>query len=349
MALQNIDANILLDLYNHDTTPTTVKAIQLDSQTRYVAALLQNGGAQYDIDSGATVQLIVVRPDNVGVQITGTTFEYGEEGAQYLGAYAELTQVALAVSGKMRGQFKITSGDQILRTEIFTISNGEALDASTDEWADEYDGYNLEEMATSIETNTADIATLEADVSQIKEDFTDLEAFVNLSSGKCKNIPMSRSGSANGLTVVYKYGKVTLNGECASNNVVLEADSDITAVKEGIPYRQGINSGLISDNASARKIPIEAGRYRVVFNMLSGSVTKGGVTYTDNDDFGTANVVNAFLLKPDATTGSYTLSKTNVTTEVDLSVTQLGLQVLYCYSGCSFTNAVFELYLEKVG
>ena len=174
MALQNVEANITLDLYNHDTTPATVKAIQLDSQTRYVAAMLQNVGMQYDVDSGATVQLIVVRPDNVGVQITGETFEYGEEGAQFLGPYAELTQVALAVSGKMRGQFKITSGTQILRTEIFAINNGVALDASTDEWADEYDGYNLEEMATSIETNTADIATLEADVSQIKEDLSDI-------------------------------------------------------------------------------------------------------------------------------------------------------------------------------
>ena len=174
MALQNVEANITLDLYNHDTTPATVKAIQLDSETRYVAARLQNVGVQYDVDSEATVQLIVVRPDKVGVQITGTTFTSGDESSEYLGPYAELTQVALAVSGKMRGQFKITSGDQILRTEIFAISNGEALDASTDEWADEYDGYNLEEMATSIETNTADIATLEADVSQIKEDFTDM-------------------------------------------------------------------------------------------------------------------------------------------------------------------------------
>lgn len=171
MALQNIEANITLDLYNHDTTPATVKAIQLDSQTRYVAAMLQSMGAEYGLDSNATVQLIVVRPDKVGVQITGTTFTYGDESSEYLGPYAELTQVALAVSGKMRGQFKITSGTQILRTEIFAISNGEALDASTDEWADEYDGYNLEEMAASIETNTADIATLEADVSQIKEDF----------------------------------------------------------------------------------------------------------------------------------------------------------------------------------
>ena len=183
MALQNIEANITLDLYNHDTTPSTVKAIQLDSQTRYVAAMLQNMGAQYDVDSGATVQLIVIRPDKVGVQITGTTFTYGDEGAQFLGPYAELTQVALAVNGKMRGQFKITSGTQILRTEIFTISNGEALDASTDEWADEYDGYNLEEMATSIETNTSDIASLEADVSQIKEDLSALLARVTALEG----------------------------------------------------------------------------------------------------------------------------------------------------------------------
>lgn len=152
MALQNVEANITLDLYNHDTTPATVKAIQLDSQTRYVAARLQNVGVQYDVDSGATVQLIVVRPDKVGVQITGTTFTYGDESSEYIGPYAELTQVALAVNGKMRGQFKITSGTQILRTEIFTISNGVALDASTDEWADEYDGYNLEEMADAIDS-----------------------------------------------------------------------------------------------------------------------------------------------------------------------------------------------------
>ena len=83
MALQNIDANITLDLYNHDTTPSTVKAIQLDSQTRYIAAMLQSMGAEYGLDSNATVQLIVIRPDKVGVQITGTTFTYGDEGAQY--------------------------------------------------------------------------------------------------------------------------------------------------------------------------------------------------------------------------------------------------------------------------
>lgn len=178
MALQNIEANITLDLYNHDTTPTTIKAIQLDSETRYVAARLQNMGAQYDVDSGATIQLTVIRPDKVGVQITGTTFTYGDEGAQYLGPYAELTLVALAVSGKLLGQFKITSGTQILRTEIFTISAGVALDASTDEWAGEYDGYNLDELVQTVNDSNAKVDAMEDDVSELKSGFSELPKVV---------------------------------------------------------------------------------------------------------------------------------------------------------------------------
>lgn len=344
MALQNVEANITLDLYNHDTTPATVKAIQLDSQTRYVAAMLQNVGMQYDVDSGATVQLIVVRPDNVGVQITGETFEYGEEGAQFLGPYAELTQVALAVSGKMRGQFKITSGNQILRTEIFAINNGVALDASTDEWADEYDGYNLEEMATSIEANTADIASLEADVSQIKEDFTDLEAAIKLLTHRVKIAPMSGGGTVDDCQITYSYGRVRLDGSISAN-LVLEADTD---AKTAFEYRRAINVGLMDNNAQARRLPIESGTYKLVLKLLSGSVTFGGTTYTSNEDFGTKNIVNAFVLKDDATTSSYSLVKTNTekTVEVDGNI---GLLILYCYNGCSFDDAVFESYFEKVG
>lgn len=180
MALQNVEANITLDLYNHDTTPTTIKAIQLDSQTRYVAAMLQNMGAQYDVDSGATVQLTVIRPDKVGVQITGTTFSYGDEGAQYLGPYAELTMVALAVSGKLLGQFKITSGEQILRTEIFMVSTGVALDASTDEWAGEYDGYNLDELVEKVDAAVAKVDGMEADVTELKSGLSDLELRVEI-------------------------------------------------------------------------------------------------------------------------------------------------------------------------
>ena len=245
MALQNIEANITLDLYNHDTTPSTVKAIQLDSQTRYVAAMLQNMGAQYDVDSGATVQLIVIRPDKVGVQITGTTFTYGDEGAQFLGPYAELTQVALAVNGKMRGQFKITSGTQILRTEIFTISNGEALDASTDEWADEYDGYNLEEMATSIETNTSDIASLEADVSQIKEDFTAIQDEIGIAIP----ILVLTSGS-----YIYKNGGINSGGSF-SYSAPIPVNAGDRVIFTGAGYSTNVAMISTCDSTGSNIIP----------------------------------------------------------------------------------------------
>lgn len=347
MAISNVVKLITLDIYNHDTTPETIKAIAADNDTRYVAAEIQNEGVWYDIGSDSDVELIIIRPDKVGVAITGQPYsieyttggevdpETGDETPvvtqTYYGVYAELDQPALAKAGTLLGQFKITNGNQILRTEIFKINNGRALDTETDEWAGEYQGYNLEEL-----------------VARVDQNYSDLEAMINLSNGKFKNVPTNRSGICDGLSVEYKFGKAKLNGT-ASGAVVLEADSDITAVKTGVPpYRRAINSGMIEDNNIARRIPIEPGTYRVVFNMLSGTVTKSGVTYTSNEDFGSANIVYIFLLRSDATTSGYTIVKTNVTREVDISTTEIGLQVMYCYSGVSFDNAVFELYLEKV-
>ena len=178
MALTNLQANITLDVYDHDGAKPSIKTIALDDNTRYVLANIRSRGEVYDIGSSATVQLIVIRPDKVGVQIAGQAqgIEIGQEDESVVtvyGAYAELDQAAIVLPGTLLGQFKITSGDQILRTQVFSIKNGEALDA--DEWAGDIDGYNLEEMATSIETNTADIVTLEADVSQLKEDLSEYE------------------------------------------------------------------------------------------------------------------------------------------------------------------------------
>ena len=233
MALQNIEANITLDLYNHDTTPTTIKAIQLDSETRYVAARLQNMGTQYDVDSGATVQLTVIRPDKVGVQISGTTFTYGDEGAQFLGPYAELTLVALAVSGKLLGQFKITSGTQILRTEIFMISAGVALDASTDEWAGEYDGYNLDELVEKVDAAVDKVDGMEADVTELKSGLTQK---VSIEQG------VAHAGEA---LIIGADGKVTTGeaGVSVDPTLTIEgkaADAKATgdaidAVKKGLP------------------------------------------------------------------------------------------------------------------
>ena len=151
MALTIIERNVQLDLYDHDLTPSTIKAIALDSKTRYVGAEIHNGGQTYDVGQNTAVTLTIIRPDKTGVQVTGETFQYTVgDGETVYGAYAELTQTALAVSGTLQAQFMLTSGDQILRTEIFTIANGVALDAETSEWAGEYQGYNLDELVQDI-------------------------------------------------------------------------------------------------------------------------------------------------------------------------------------------------------
>lgn len=152
MALTDIIKLITLDVYNHDTTPETIKSIAADNDTRYVAAEIQNEGIWYDIGSDSSVELVIIRPDKVGVAITGQPYpieyesggeidpETGDEAPvvtqTYYGVYAELTQPALAISGTLLGQFKITNGNQILRTEIFKINNGRALDTETNEWAE---------------------------------------------------------------------------------------------------------------------------------------------------------------------------------------------------------------------
>jgi hypothetical protein len=168
MAIAKVERVIELDIYNHDTTPSTIKAIACDNDTRYVAAEIRKEGEWYDIGSDSTVQLTIIRPDKVGVAITGQAypFEYETGGdvdpetgettpvvtETYYGVYAELDQPALALSGTLLGQFKITSGVQVLHTEIFHINNGRALDAETSEWAGDYQGYDLEEFAERIET-----------------------------------------------------------------------------------------------------------------------------------------------------------------------------------------------------
>lgn len=178
MALTNIETTIILDLYDHDTTPTKIKAIALDSKTMYVLASLRNNGNVYDAGQDTSVTLTIIRPDNVGVQITGETrqiVDLAPEGeVTVYGVYAELTQTALAVKGTLRAQFMLTSGDQILRTEIFTINCGEALDASTSEWAGEYQGYNLDELVQNVNSAVAAVKGMESDVSDLKEGLSQL-------------------------------------------------------------------------------------------------------------------------------------------------------------------------------
>lgn len=164
MSLINIEKTIALDVYDHNTTSSVIKAIQLDTGTRNVSAVIQNSGQAYDIGQNAAVSLTVLRPDKTKVQITGQTFSYtgyGSDATAY-GAKADLSDVALAVKGNLKAQFKITSGAQELRTEIFTINNGEALDAGDGDWAGDLDGHNLDEMAQDISDLKYGLAQLSA-------------------------------------------------------------------------------------------------------------------------------------------------------------------------------------------
>ena len=151
--MQNIDTFLTLDVYDYDLTPSTIKAIALDSNTRSVTAYITKNGQPYDIGQ-ANVTLTVIRPDGVGAQVTGEAFEYEASVADTTvtrhGASAELSPATLAKKGTLRAQFMFTSGGQVLHTEIFTINCGEALDASTDTWAGEYQGYNLDELVQNV-------------------------------------------------------------------------------------------------------------------------------------------------------------------------------------------------------
>ena len=179
MALTNIETNIILDLYDYDTTPTKIKAIQLDSNTRYVSAVIRNRSGIYDVGQTTGVTLTIIRPDKVGVQITGEPVAHtettpDEQVITTYGAYAELSLVALAVKGNLKAQFMLKSGDQVLRTEIFMISCGEALDASTDTWAGEYQGYNLDELVQNVNSAVATVEGMEQDVSELKSGLNDV-------------------------------------------------------------------------------------------------------------------------------------------------------------------------------
>ena len=170
MALTTIVKTLVLDVYDHDQTQATIKAIALDSKTRYVQATLTYMGADYPVSETATVTLTVLRPDKVGAQVVGSVVDVdnADRTGTIKGVFAELTQAALAVRGKCLCQFKITDGEQILRTEIFAVNNGQALDADITDWAGVVDGHNLDEMAESIEALETSVGTLQTDVTGLQ-------------------------------------------------------------------------------------------------------------------------------------------------------------------------------------
>lgn len=177
MALENVITTLVLDVIDRDQTQGVVKAIALDSKTRYVQATVVQHGLDYDVDPNAVVTLTILRPDNVGVQITGSVVDVdnADRTGTIKGVYAELSQAALAKSGTLKAQFKMTAGEQILRTEIFQVKNGIALDGETSEWADQYEGYNLDELVQSVNSAVATVTEMETDVSDLKSGLSELQ------------------------------------------------------------------------------------------------------------------------------------------------------------------------------
>lgn len=154
MSMEIVLSTIELDVYDHDTTPTTIKTIALDNLTRIVHAYLKKEGAVYQPDPSAKVDLIALRPDKVAAMSTGSVILLEEEtvkGPSVYGLSAEITTPMIAVEGIVLFQFRLTQGNDVLRTEIFTADNGRALDGSAEEWADKYEGYNVPEMMEKLE------------------------------------------------------------------------------------------------------------------------------------------------------------------------------------------------------
>ena len=271
MALTILETNVVLDLYDHDGQRPQIKSIALDDNTRYVFARLTYKGANYDIGSDATVKLIIIRPDKVGAQIVGQTksieiYNDDETITTIYGPYAELDQPAIAVAGTLLGQFVITSGDQILRSRIFAVNNGEALDA--DEWAGDYDGYNLDELVEKVDAAVDKVDGMEADVSELKKGIeTSVEKLYNLIDSAF--ITDTASGAAAHFV------------DGADNIPIKSLDVNITPVQNGSGDPSPTNIRPISGFDSVKVT-------RTGKNLLqcptSGGRTNAGITWTYNPE-----------------------------------------------------------------
>lgn len=310
MALTNVIANIILDLYDHDLTPSTIKTIALDSASRYVSAVIRDRGGIYNIGQNTAVTLTVVRPDKTGVQITGEPIAHeevtpDEQIITTYGAYAELTPAALAIKGNLRAQFMLTSGDQVLRTEIFTINNGEALDASTDTWAGEYQGYNLDELVQTVNTAAAAVEDMAQDVTDLKsglnaiakdpvnlfdmDGFTPNSSKINVTvSGNTVTVATNQSTSYGAgyklldLDPNTTYCLSLIGTKNINTSVITVLYSESTDGGETYPSS---SQTLFSNRASGKRyityFTTTTGKVKIALYAVTSTSANGSVTYSD--------------------------------------------------------------------
>ena len=285
MSLANIVKTLVLDVYDHDQTQAIIKAIALDSKTRYVQATLTYMGADYPVSETATVTLTVLRPDKVGAQVAGSVVDVdnADRTGTIKGVYAELTQTALAVKGKCLCQFKITDGEQILRTEIFAVNNGQALDADIEEWAGDLDGHNLDEMADSIETLEANVGQIQEDLSTVKEGLRAVSDYADKGTAKIYVNDYTQGSLSSGQETVAT-GRIR-SGYIGLNNVLrpkftlrtgtYQASLHFYAEEDASSWIISSSSWL-SDGASV-VIPYDANFVRIVVKYSDNS----GITPAD--------------------------------------------------------------------
>ena len=172
MALNKLITSIVLDVYDHGDPSVGIKAISCDSGSRFVRASLTYRRSPYKASADSSISLTVIRPDKAAVSIIGEVTSDG-------GLLAELTDTATAVKGSLLGQFKIEDGTQVLRTEVFEINNGVALDTDADTWADEYKGYNLDEYATKVDFLMNAIKDISSDGVDVDGTITKNQTYVD--------------------------------------------------------------------------------------------------------------------------------------------------------------------------
>lgn len=277
MALENVITYLVLDVIDHDQTQGVVKAIALDSKTRYVQATVVQHGLDYDVDPNAVVTLTILRPDNVGVQVTGSVVDVdnSDRTGTIKGVFAELTQAALAKSGTLRAQFKMTVGQQILRTEIFKISNGEALDGETDTWTD-YAGYNLDEF----------IANVNSSLSQMQTTVNDLDGRVEAleeGGGSGGGVPLSVKGALITLLKAAVYSETGLTDEIATIESWASAIAELVSISasySGGTVRAGTSLDSLRSDLTVIATYQDSTTEVVTGYTLSGTLTEGTQTVT---------------------------------------------------------------------
>lgn len=144
----------------------------------------------------------------------------------------------------------------------------------------------------------------------------------------------------NGVTIISKNNYVTLSGTSSGAFILsFGPENDLTAWGSTNSYFNygAYYLGLISGD-----------KYQLVFNLISGSVTKNGTTYTAGQTLPTG-ILQINLMRSNATalTDYLLRAETGSTSVTTLSVSEsLGLNA-WIYSGITFTNAKFEIYLKN--